>query len=133
VVCRQQVAGLKDAAAAIERRGASIVVISNGPVSAIAGFREATGYPGRILADPGRRAYRGAGLIASLGSVLHPRAIVRTMRALLSGAGIGRERGDALQQGGTFVLGPGEVDRFVWRDRFSGDHAPLERVLGALP
>lgn len=133
MVCRQQVAGLKDVATEIERRGASIVVVANGPVSAIEGFRKATGYAGRVLADPASRTYRGAGLVASLGSVLHPLAIVRTVRALLSGAGIGRERGNALQQGGTFVLGPGEVDRLVWRDRFSGDHAPIDRVLAALP
>lgn len=132
MVCRQQVAGLKDVAAEIERRGASIVVIANGPASAIGGFRTATGYAGRVLADPGCRTYRAAGLVASLGSVLHPRAIVRTVGALFSGAGIGRERGAVLQQGGTLVLGPGDVDRFVWRDRFSGDHAPIERVYAAL-
>ena len=133
MVCRQQVAGLRDVAAEIERRGATLVVVSTGPASAITGFREATGYRGRVLADPDRRAYRGAGLLASVGSVLHPRAIARTVRALFSGAGLGRERGHPLQQGGTLVLGPGDADRFVWRDRFSGDHAPMDRVLAALP
>jgi hypothetical protein len=37
-----------------------------------------------------------------------------------------------VQQGGTFVLGPGEAMRFEWRDRHAGDHPDLRDVLAAL-
>src|SRR6266850_1020748 len=45
---------------------------------------------------------------------------------------VGRH-GDVVQQGGTFVLGPGDRVRYEWRDRYAGDHADLDDVVEALP
>ena len=45
---------------------------------------------------------------------------------------VGRQ-GDIVQQGGTFVLGPGDRVRYEWRDRYAGDNANLDEVVDALP
>jgi alkyl-hydroperoxide reductase/thiol specific antioxidant family protein len=108
-------------------------VVGSAQPEAIAEFREATGYESALLVDPSRAAFRAAGLRSGLGPTLDPRGLPRVIRALASGARQGPTRGSALQQGGTFVLGPGDAVSFEWRDRFSGDHAPIDDVLAAIP
>jgi len=118
---------------AVEKRGARVVVIGNGATDAIASFRTTTGFTGALLTDPSLAVYRAAGLASGVGTVLHPRAVVNTVGALARGTRPGMPSGSSLQQGGTFVLGPGNVERFAWRDRFNGDAAPLDDVLTSLP
>jgi hypothetical protein len=108
------------------------VIGSAGP-DAIAGFRTATGWDGTVLVDPSLRAYRAAGLARSAVAMLDPRGVARVARALVAGFRSGWIRGSALQQGGTFVIGPGDAVHLEWRDRFSGDTAPIDRVVAALP
>ncbi|MBI2205549.1 MAG: AhpC/TSA family protein [Candidatus Rokubacteria bacterium] len=117
----------------LEKRGAHVVVVGNGATEAIASFRAATGFAGALLTDPSLAVYRAAGLASGVGTVLDPRAIVNTLSALARGTRPGMPSGPSLQQGGTFVFGPGNVDRFAWRDRFNGDAAPLAGVLQSLP
>ncbi len=118
---------------AIEHRGAGVAVIGNGPVAAIGDFREHTAYRGPLFTDPSLGTYHAAGLVSGVWKLFDPRSIVRMLRAFRAGVGRGPIRGSIVQQGGAFVLGPGDVERFAWRDRFGGDHAPIERVLAALP
>ena len=96
-------------------------------------FRKTTGYRGPLFADPSLAAYRAAGLASGVATILSPRAIANNVAAMLRGTAPGLPSGHSMQQGGTFVLGPGDVERFAWRDRWSGDAAPLDRVLAALP
>ena len=99
----------------------------------IAGFRAATGYAGTLLVDPERRSYRAAGLERGWARVLHPLVAWKGLRAFAQGFRQGARQGDPVQQGGTFVLGPGDRVRFEWRDRFAGDHPDPDQVVGALP
>jgi hypothetical protein len=103
-----------------------------GGADAIASFRDTTSYRGPLFVDPSLATYRAAGLASGVGTILNPRAIAKNLSAMVSGTRPGMPSGNSLQQGGTFVLGPGDVDRFAWRDRFSGDHAALDQVLKAV-
>ena len=58
--------------------------------------------------------------------------MVKGVRAFASGFRQGARQGDPVQQGGTFVLGPGDAVRFEWRDRYAGDHPDLRDVVAAL-
>jgi hypothetical protein len=107
-------------------------VIGNAEPAAIAGFRAATNYEGRLLVDPSLATYRAAGLVHGLTRTFHPRSIVRGFRAFLRGFRQGARRGKPFQQGGVFVLGPGDAVHFEWRDRFAGDHPEMGDVLAAL-
>ncbi len=98
----------------------------------IAGFRDATGYDGPLFTDPSLRAFATAGLAQGWTRTFHPRSLLKGIAAFASGFRQGARRGNPVQQGGTFVLGPGERVRFEWRDRFAGDHPEMRDVLAAL-
>ncbi|MBI2528041.1 MAG: hypothetical protein HYV93_18900 [Candidatus Rokubacteria bacterium] len=125
-------AGLKTALPLIDSLGGGLVVVGSAPPEAILGFRAATGYAGPLLVDPSLLTFKTAGLAYGKARTFDPRAVPRLLAALLSGFRQGPARGHILQQGGTFVLGPGATVRFEWRDRFPGDHPSIEDVLAAL-
>lgn len=125
-------AGLRAVAPEIEGLGAGIVVIGNAEPAAIPDFREATGWRGRLLVDPSLRTYRAAGLVHGMASTFHPRSVLKGIKAFTEGFRQGAARGRPLQQGGMFVIGPGEIVRFEWRDRFAGDHPNLTDVVATL-
>ncbi len=95
-------------------------------------FRKATGYEGSLLTDPTLGLFKAAELEYGWSRTFHPLTVIRGIRALANGFRQGARRGNPLQQGGTFVLGPGERVRFEWRDRFAGDHPEVDDVLAAL-
>lgn len=125
-------AGLKTALPLIASLGGGLVVVGSAPPEAIPGFRVATRYAGPLLVDPSLLTFKAAGLGYGKARTFDPRAVPRLLVALLSGFRQGRASGRILQQGGTFVLGPGAKVRFEWRDRFPGDHPSMEAVLAAL-
>lgn len=130
--CHQQVAGLAKILPEVRQRGAEVVVVGPGKPEHLPAFRQITGYQGPLFTDPSLRSYQAAGLASGLWRVLHPRSLLGYLRALRGGFKAGGIKGNPAQQGGTFVLGPGERVRFEWRDRYSGDHADPKGVLAAL-
>jgi peroxiredoxin len=131
--CRQQVAELMRRLPEIERRSATLVVVGPSRPEHIAAFRTATGYPGLLFVDPSLRAFRAAGLEHSRASTYHPLAVLKAVRAVAQGHRQTGRQGDIIQQGGTFVLGPGDRVHFEWRDRYAGDHADLDEAVEAIP
>jgi hypothetical protein len=127
------VAGLARRLPEIERRGATLAVIGPASPEHIAGFRAATGYTGSLFVDPSRRTFQTAGLVRGYGHILDPRVAWKGIRAFAQGFRQGARQGDVVQQGGTFVLGPGDRVRYEWRDRFAGDHPDLDEVVNAIP
>ena len=125
-------AGLRAIAPEIERHGAGIVVIGNGNPKAIPAFRSATNWRGRILVDPSLEVYQAAGLVHGLASTFDPRSILKGIQAFAAGFRQGAQQGRPLQQGGIFVIGPGDHVSFEWRDRFAGDHPDLNDVVAKL-
>jgi peroxiredoxin len=133
IFCRQQVAGLSKRVPEIERRGGTLVVVAPSKSEHIAGFRESTGYKGALFVDPTLRAFKTAGLVRGRGSTYHPLAVLKGVWAMAQGfRQVGRQ-GDIVQQGGTFVLGPGDRVHYEWRDRYAGHHTDLDEVVEAIP
>ena len=131
--CRQQVAGLAARLPEIERRSATLVVVGPARPEHIAGFRAVTSYKGLLFVDPSLRAFRTAGLVHGWASTYHPLAVLKGVRAVAQGFRQGTRQGDVVQQGGTFVLGPGDRVRYEWRDRYAGDNPDLDEVVKAIP
>ena len=117
----------------IERRGGTLVVVGPAQPEHIAHFRAVTRYQGPLFVDPSRRSFKAAGLAHGWAQTYHPLAVLKGVRALAQGFRQGGRQGDVVQQGGTFVLGPGDRVRFEWRDRYAGDHPDLDAVVQALP
>jgi len=116
----------------MERRGAALVVVGPGRPEHLNGFREVTGYAGPLYADPSLQTFRAAGLAYGWGRTFHPGSFLKGLRAFAKGFRQGARRGNPVQQGGIFVLGPADRVRYEWRDRFAGDHAPMSDVVAAL-
>ena len=125
-------AGLASVEPSIAARGAALIVVGPGKPEHLAGFREVTSYAGPLYADPSLATFGAAGLAYGWGRTFHPLSVLRGVRAFAAGFRQGARRGNPVQQGGVFVLGPADRVRYEWRDRFAGDHAPMSDVVAAL-
>ncbi|XP_021504771.1 peroxiredoxin-like 2C isoform X2 [Meriones unguiculatus] len=116
----------------------TLIVIGQSSYHHIEPFCKLTGYSHEIYVDPEREIYKRLGMkrgeeISSSGQSPHIKS------SLLSGSlqSLWRAvtgplfdfQGDPAQQGGTFILGPGNSIHFVHRDRNRLDHKPINSVL----
>jgi hypothetical protein len=96
-------------------------------------FRDESGITFPLLIDAERQAYRAAGLgSASLLHVLRPANIAAGLRARAAGHRQRRKGPNPFQLGGSFVFGPGDVDRYAHVSQTFGDNAPVTALLAAL-
>ena len=97
-------------------------------------FREETGITFPLLIDEERRAYRAAGLgSANLLHLLRGDNAASRKRARAAGHHQHKFGKNPFQLGGSFVFGPGNVDRFAHISQTFGDNASPEALLAALP
>jgi len=97
-------------------------------------FREETGITFPLLIDEERRAYRAAGLgSANLLHLLRSDNAASRKRARAAGHHQHKLGKNPFQLGGSFVFGPGNVDRFAHISETFGDNAAPDALLAALP
>jgi hypothetical protein len=124
---------LRDREAELRARGARVAAIGLGDAGYARAFRDEAGIAFPLLVDAERRAYRAAGLgSASLLHVLRPGNVVAGLRARATGHRQGRMGPNPFQLGGSFVFGPGDVERYAHASRTFGDNAPVSALLAAL-
>jgi hypothetical protein len=124
---------LRDRQAELDARGAGFSAIGLGDPAYARAFRDEAGITFPLLVDADRTAYRAAGLAsASLLHVLRPDNIVAGLRARAAGHRQLRKGPNPFQLGGSFVFGPGNVDRYTHVSRTFGDNAPVTALLAAL-
>ncbi len=112
-----------------EDRQMQLVVIGNGAPNFIKAFREDTGYQGKLFTDPSLNTYKTLNLKRSVGSLFGLKSVKEGLRAAVSGYLQTEIQGDALQQGGAIIVGPGDVLHYVYRNSEAGDHAPIQEML----
>jgi hypothetical protein len=114
-------------------KGAGLAAIGLGDMRYAQVFREETGIEFPLLVDEQRVAYRAAGL--RKGSLLHllrgDNAAARK-RAKAAGHRQRRLGSNPFQLGGSFVFGPGNVDRYIHLSKTFGDNALISALLAAL-
>ena len=130
--CREHVVQLHRQADRINAAGAELVVVGSGTPNFIAGFRETSGYDGRILSDPELVSYRAAQMKRGVWRSFTPLSAAYAVRALARGHLQGRTQGDASQQGGVLVILPGGRIVYEHHSNVAGDNAPAEDVVAAL-
>jgi hypothetical protein len=97
-------------------------------------FREEAGITFPLLVDEERKAYRAAGLkSANLLHLFRSDNATARQRARAGGHRQHRTGKNPFQLGGSFVFGPGNVDRYAHISQTFGDSAPLDVLLAALP
>jgi len=131
VFCREHVKKLQAEAGRIAGAGADLVVVGSGVPTFVRGFREETGFDGRVLADPTGKAFEAAGMHRGLLSTLNPLTAVRGLASVLRGTRYGGVQGDNYQQGGVLVIIDGQVV-YEYRSRYAGDEPPIAATLDAL-
>jgi len=124
---------LRDREAEFRAAGARLAAVGLGDRGYAQAFRDESGIRFPLLVDECREAYRVVGLkVASLLDVAKPANLLGGLRAFGAGHRVGRIGQDPMQLGGSFVFGPGNVDRFVHVSETFSDNAPVEQLLASL-
>ena len=124
---------MRDHEAEFRAVGARLAAIGLGDRGYARAFREESGIGFPLLVDEERRAYRAAGLrSASLWHLLRRDNAQARGRARREGHRQHRLGAHPFQLGGSFVFGPGNVDRFVHVSRTFGDNASPAELLHVL-
>jgi len=123
---------LRDALPEIRRRGAELIIVGNGQPQHAIDFRDTEHVESPLYVDPELQAYAAAGLKRGLRSSLSPGVILRGVRAFREGKRQSATKGDPWQQGGVFVILPGNRVEFVYISEEAGDHPSAEAILFAL-
>jgi AhpC/TSA antioxidant enzyme len=125
---------LRDYENAFREKGAALAAVGLGDRAYARAFREETGITFPLLVDERRRAYRAARLgSATLLHLLRRDNAVSRVRASAAGHRQHAPGKNPFQLGGSFVLGPGDVDYYAYINRTFGDHASPAALLAALP
>jgi AhpC/TSA antioxidant enzyme len=115
-------------------RGAALAAVGLGDRHYARVFREEAGIAFPLLVDEKREAYRALDLkSANLFHLLRKDNALARARAKAAGHAQHRLGKNPFQLGGSFVFGPGDVDRFAHLSETFGDNAPIEELLRALP
>ncbi len=119
---------------AFQAKGANLAAIGLGDRRYAGFFREETGITFPLLVDEQREAFRVAGLgSANLLHLLRRDNAAARNRARAAGHRQRKLGPNPLQLGGSFVFGPGNVDRFAHISQTFGDNASTDALLAALP
>ena len=116
----------------LDDAGVSLVAIGSGSPGGAGHFIEKIHFTGEMYVNQDLSAYKAFRLQRGFLKTLGPAALIHGIQAMRKGFRQGRTDGDLWQQGGLFVMGPGNKLIFQHRNKFAGDHADLDAVLAAV-
>ncbi|XP_045159845.1 peroxiredoxin-like 2C [Mercenaria mercenaria] len=113
-----------------------LVVIGPAPYKFISDFKKETGFHYTFYCDPDRELYKEL----ELGQEYEPTDVSKSkhvkqnsfmgvLRGMWKIMRVQEWQGDVKQQGGAFILGPGEVVHYIHIDKNQIDHAPINELL----
>lgn len=129
--CREQVKDFMKHQAALEAKGIALRFIGIGTPLMAKDFQETYAVTAPVWVDKGRRTYALLQFRNGWDTVLNPRTILGSLRALSKGQFQGRTTGKPDQQGGVLVVGPGGKVEYGYASEVAGDHPPVDEVLRA--
>jgi hypothetical protein len=125
---------LREQEPAFRDKGAALAAVGLGDRNYARMFRDETGITFPLLIDERREAYRVAELkSANLLHLLRSDNGAARKRARAAGHHQHKLGQNPFQLGGSFVFGPGNVDRFAHISQTFGDNATVGALLEALP
>ena len=115
-------------------KGAALAAVSLGDAQYAKVFRTETGITFPLLIDEKKKAYDALELkSANIFHMLRRDNSVARDRARAEGHHQHKLGKNPFQLGGSFVFGPGDVDRYAHFSETFGDNAAVSDVLAALP
>ena len=132
LLCKEQAAAFRERLPEIEDLGGGLVFVGNGELTWARDFESAECRGCRVLTDPGLDSYRAIGARRGWRSTIGPASVAATIRAFRHGFRQSGVRGVPDQQGGVYVMLPGDRVAYAYVSGSAGDHPPIEDVLAAL-
>jgi len=129
---RQQAADLMNIKDRLDAAEVGLAAIGSSSPKSARRFAEEFHFAGEMYVNRDLSAYRAFGLPRGVTKTLGLSSLIRGVGTMKEGFRQGPSAGDLWQQGGLFVLGPGEKMVFAHQDRFAGDHADLDKMLEKL-
>jgi peroxiredoxin len=124
---------LRDEYSKVQELGGEVVVVGTGNPDLAQAFVEDDEIPFPVLIDDAAGAARAAAIKRVwFHQLFHPDSYSATIQAWKDGHRIGKPGKRTNQLGATFVIGPGNVINYEFRDAHSADHAPMGDVFAAL-
>ncbi len=125
---------MREHEAAFRAKGAQLAAIGLADMNYARLFREETGIKFPLLVDEQRQAFKAADLRhANLLHLLREDNKIARRRASSAGHRQHKLGKNPFQLGGSFVFGPGNVDRYSHISQTFGDNASMADLLAALP
>lgn len=120
----------------LQEANVRLVVIGPAPCKFINDFKRETGYQYTLYCDPDRELYSTLNLTCEDGIVdvnqskhVKQNAFMGTLRNMWKIMRVQEWQGDVKQQGGAFILGPGDVVHYCHLDKNQVDQAPINDLL----
>lgn len=114
-----------------EDAGLGRVVIGNGRPDQIPDFRRSVGWSGDIYTDPDKSVYNALDFKHGMGGMMGLKSMASLVGSVFSGHGSASIQGDARQQGGVLVAGPGDAVHYFYRNTEAGDYPDTADILAA--
>lgn len=116
----------------IHAAGGELVIVGNGTPQQAQWFVEDFNIETPVFTDPEKRSYQVVGARHGMLSSVNPASILAGLKARRQGFKQTETRGDAVQQGGVFVVTPGGRMPYRFLSGFAGDHPDPEDAVRAL-
>jgi AhpC/TSA antioxidant enzyme len=116
-----------------QAKGAAVAAVSLGDTQYAKVFREETGITFPLLIDEKKRAYEALELkSANIFHLLKRENFAAREQARAEGHNQHKLGRNPFQLGGSFVFGPGDIDRFAHFSDTFGDNAAVKDLLAAI-
>lgn len=115
-----------------DHAGVNLAAVGSASPHSAREFIKTFHFTGEMYLNRNLSVYKAFGLKRGVTKTLGFSSLIRGIKTMKKGFRQGRAAGDLWQQGGLFVLGPGEQMVFAHRDRFAGDHTDLKKVASML-
>ncbi len=116
----------------IHKLGAELVIVGNGRVEFATAFQKKLKLETPLYVDPSLASYNAAGLKRGKLATIGPRNFLPALKALFTGNFQGRVQGDPYQQGGAFIILPGDKLAYSYISKRSSDRPPIKKILKKL-
>lgn len=116
----------------IHKAGAELVIVGNGSAEFAASFQKRFNLTTPLYVDPSLAVYNAAGLKRTKAGTLGPKNWLPALKALFTGNTQGRVQGDPYQQGGVFIVFPGDKLAYSYISKRPSDRPPVKKIVEKL-
>ena len=113
----------------LDAASVGLVAIGSGSPRSAQKFIDDFHFTGDMYVNRNLKVYKAFDLERGIIKTLGLSSLMKGVQTMKKGFRQGQSAGDLWQQGGLFVLGPGDQLLFAHRDRFAGDHADLQEAM----